>query len=127
MANRGRAIALGIAAFVTGYVVAALLSIGTTTALHHVWPALGTRAQGPALETLDAGYALLYMVVAGLVGAVISTRGALVLGATFGLLGLLTVFLHWDNQHTVAYQWVLAAGAWPAVWAGTRLARKARP
>lgn len=116
-----------VGSFMVGYVVTAGLSVLTTTVLRHVWPDLGTAAQGTRLEVLDFTYALVYMGVGGYLTARLGGAVAAgFLGLAFVVLGLSTAGLHLDTDHSAFYQWALAAAAAGAVLAGAHLAQPHR-
>ncbi|MGH7637408.1 MAG: hypothetical protein ACREOK_07125 [Gemmatimonadaceae bacterium] len=106
-----------------GFAAAAILSIATTALLRLVWPDIGQRGQGAALELLDGAYALFYMGIGAYIAARIGFRRAgYALTVIFGLLGIVTAVAQLDAAHSAGYQWALALGAWVVGYVGTRLA-----
>lgn len=116
-------IGLAAAGVVAGFALTGVLSTITTALLRNLWPALGRVGQGPALETLDFAYALLFIGVGGYIARRIGgVAAAVALGGVFVILSVATAVLDLDDVHSVAYQWLLVVSAGAAVWAGSRIA-----
>jgi hypothetical protein len=106
---------------VVGFILVAVCSAATTAILRTVWPALGSAAQGAALEVLDAAYAITYMGLGGYVATRVGgRRSGYVLLGIFTALSLATALFHLDSTHSATYQWAIVAGAAVATAAGTR-------
>jgi hypothetical protein len=120
--------ALVVAGIVAGFLASALLSIATTHLLRQIWPGIGAAGQGPALETVDFLYAVLFMGVGGyLAGRLGGTVAAYALGGIFVILSVGTAAFRLDSAHSGAYQWLIVLGAAAAVWTGARASARRPP
>ena len=117
-------IVLGI---VAGFVVAAVLSVLTTTLLRGIWPELGRLGQSTPLIVLDASYAILWMFAGGAVAGRIGGRAAAA-GLAVILLFLTagTAIAAADPAHPAWYSWLLLCTIPPAAYAGGRIASSGR-
>lgn len=108
------------AGIVAGYLVAVLLSSGTTALLRALLPV--ARAEDPpaAYLVFDLLYSLVFAAAGGWAAARVGAAraSAFVLAAAYFLLGLWTIWAGIDRMHPLAYQWAAAVLGPLAVVAG---------